>query len=55
MTLIACEDCQREISKRAHSCPLCGCPTQGGRVWNYMIGSAIGVGFVAAVKYVLGG
>lgn len=29
MALILCEDCGREVSERAQSCPSCGCPTGG--------------------------
>lgn len=32
MALITCEDCGREVSERAQSCPSCGCPTGGFQI-----------------------
>ena len=31
MTLITCNDCGREISNKAASCPNCGAPTKWGK------------------------
>lgn len=38
--LVPCRDCRKGVSKRARSCPHCGCPRpgrRGSRFWNFLL------------------
>lgn len=43
MALIKCEECGKEISDKAKSCPKCGCPIENAKIIE--IGNEIGVDF----------
>jgi S1-C subfamily serine protease len=54
VNLVRCVDCSRDVSKRAHMCPHCGCPSPAGsstacRVIAGVLVAVLAVGAVALV------